>query len=331
MILLAPNSPGGHWAATPAAAATIDSELKIVLREYAIDPDKIGITGMSEGGTMTSFLGRNNLDVFSRVAPESPAGYFAGGGPQNHTTQFLTMAGLGEEGGMWTSIFDIATQERQAGRVADIVVALRSHERRAQDETVIWGWFQKSWETPGKPVMTAPRADSTLVLTTALFDKLNDFWNRFMDEPMAIRDAGHKHPTFMEFPRELQQLGLPPRMRSAAVILPDSISPIGRRANQKWVSLVIGHESVLIQLMDIAALAAKHPTVAADLRTAGLTAQQAEAARTALLSALATLKTPDNKAGTVAPGSALEKNIAFVQSHKAEMEALDQVGMWDIS
>ena len=331
MILVAPNSPGGHWADYAAATASVDSALKIALHDYAVDPDKIGITGMSEGGAVTLWLGRNNLDVFSRVAPESPVSDQTGGGPQNTTTQFLSVAGLGEEGPMWSSMFDVAQEERKAGRIAEVAMVLRPHQRRVQDEAMIWRWFHDSWATPGKPVLTAPEADSTLVLTTDGFDQLNAFWNRFMDEPMAIRDAGHKHPVFLNVDvSDVQLYGLPPRMENANLTLPDTVSPNGRRSHQKWVRILVGREYVSVQLMDIVALAATHKSVANDLRAAGITAAKAEAMRTALLSALATIKTPENKAGVVVPGSALEKNVAFVQSYKAEMDALQQVGMWDI-
>ena len=65
-------------------------------------------------------------------------------------------------------------------------------------------------------------------------------------------------------------------------------------------------------MVDMAALAAQYPSVAADLAKAGLTAQQHDAYRVALVTAYVT----DAGADSIDPNSVLGKNVAFVDAHE---------------
>jgi hypothetical protein len=89
-------------------------------------------------------------------------------------------------------------------------------------------------------------------------------------------------------------------------------------------------ERPLTAMMDMSAVAAKVPAVAAVLKQAGLTAEQFDAARLALLSARLTWGATEGSyaarvpAGTVVdPASVLGRNVAFVKAHLEEVKAID--------
>src|SRR5881394_1430623 len=67
---------------------------------------------------------------------------------------------------------------------------------------------------------------------------------------------------------------------------PDSIVTTALRAHLREVLMPVGEAPPSIVMVDIAALAAQYPSVAADLKKAGLTAAQHEAYRVALASAV---------------------------------------------
>jgi hypothetical protein len=143
------------------------------------------------------------------------------------------------------------------------------------------------------------------VLTVDVLSKMTAFWTRFQQEPDSIRDAA-------------------------------------RMAHQEQVPLALGAEPVFVIAMNITAMATQHPSVAADLKAAGLTAQQEAADRAAILRvgfarasgvALDSPSDPDDQGqyipyAPIAPSSVLGKNLAFRQAHDAEFQALAQIGMW---
>ena len=107
---------------------------------------------------------------------------------------------------------------------------------------------------------------------------------------------------------------------------PDSIKTAGRKANQKPLTVTAGKQQVpLPGVVDMIAMAAKYPSVAADLKQAGLTAAQWEGYRQALFDADVTQQAGG---GDVPANSALEKNIAFLKGHEKELAALKATGMW---
>ena len=61
-----------------------DAALQLVLRTFAIDPDKIAVAGTALDGGYALFLGRNNTDVFSRVAGGLAGQDLAGTGAAKH-------------------------------------------------------------------------------------------------------------------------------------------------------------------------------------------------------------------------------------------------------
>jgi hypothetical protein len=81
-------------------------------------------------------------------------------------------------------------------------------------------------------------------------------------------------------------------------------------------------------MTDMAALAARYPTVAADLQAAGLTATQHDAYRVALISALVGRGTP-KAAGVADPHSVLAQNMEFLRTHMDEVRTLARAGIRD--
>jgi hypothetical protein len=153
--------------------------------------------------------------------------------------------------------------------------------------------------TVGTPASAVPRvindrgsiiatvSDSMPVLTVDVLTKMTTFLNAFMQEP-------------------------------------DSIKTTARKANQMTLVVSVGANKQMDQIgMDLVAMATKYPSVAADLKAVGLTAQEWQAYRWALNSASATVDL-----GMTAPsGSVLAKNVAFFRDHEKEIHALEASGM----
>jgi hypothetical protein len=107
---------------------------------------------------------------------------------------------------------------------------------------------------------------------------------------------------------------------------PDSVKTTGRQANQEPLSVDIG-SGTPVQLpgvVNMAAMATKFPSVAADLQRAHLTAQQWEQNRAALVAATLAAQ----QGVTPAASSLVGENMAFLQAHPQEFQALRATGMW---
>ncbi len=266
----------------------IDAALKQVLRKYAIDPDKIALLGRCAGGAPSTVFGGDNLGVFSRILPIS-GGYVptADVDPPNKKTEFFLDAGLWESEGNF-----LAAQElRRAGHTVKLVIALREHGENVDDYDFVGRWLQESWAIPDPAARPAPRVipGPVPLLTTGILTQMTAFWTRFMEEP-------------------------------------DSIFMTARRAHQRETIVPVGQERPSVAIMEMPALAAKHPSIAAALKAAGLTAEQHDVYRVALLSAMLT----DNigsSAGAIADTSVLAQNIAFMKSHPDEFETLEKAGV----
>ena len=106
---------------------------------------------------------------------------------------------------------------------------------------------------------------------------------------------------------------------------PDSITRAGKAAHQEQLTLDLGGRTRLpMGVVDMVAMASAFPATAADLARAHLTAQQWEQYRAALFAA--TLASP--QAATSTGSSVLRQNIAFLQAHSQEFNALRATGMW---
>jgi hypothetical protein len=101
---------------------------------------------------------------------------------------------------------------------------------------------------------------------------------------------------------------------------------MARRAHLREVVVPVGTERPSVVMMDLPALAAQYPSVAADLKQAGLTAQQHDALRVALVNAYATQSVGKEMAAPD-PSSPVAKNLAFLDAHPDELQALAQAGV----
>lgn len=316
-------------------AESVDSALKLVLPQYAIDPDKIALAGFSRNGTTAFETGYNNQDVFSRILALS-----AGGGnyelnppvgPKNTATEFFISAGI-LEGAEFGKASVAARALRDEGHPVKLVLGFRNHYYTTEDFNLIGHWLRESWATPTPAARKAPRAfpaDAVPLLTSKALAQMTTFWTRFLQEP-------------------------------------DSIRTTAREAYIKEVTVPVGQERPSTLMMDIAELAATYPSVAADLQAAGLTAQKAYAYRVALLCAKsvaaaasrAALRVgyeenkgwgPETPLATISEwvkvrakatvlttpgaGPVLKKNTAFVLEHADELKVFDPdpvttKGMW---
>jgi hypothetical protein len=151
------------------------------------------------------------------------------------------------------------------------------------------------------------QAESTqVVLTVDALSRMTAFWAAFVKEPPSVRDIA--------------------RMQTHKDVL---------------LSVDLGGASVsqlTVQVVDMIAMAAKYPSVAADFKQAQVTPEQWEQLRLSLFTATVTDKilkavTEKEKAqgspGSIpAPSPLVGQNIAFLQTHQNELQALKATGMW---
>ncbi len=266
----------------------IDAAMKYVLKKYAIDPNKIALLGMSDGGSYTLFLGRNNLDIFSRLAAMSPGVPFNGAGPQNPSTQVFLLGGIAEDG-FFRSSLKAANELESTQQTVKRALLLRGHAQRQQDYALMFAWLKESWAPTATQTPPPPRAisaDSVVALNEKVMTQMTEFWTSLMAQSSEIIEAG-------------------------------------QTTHRTHVLVPVGARQLLLPMFDVPALAAQYPEVAADLEAAGLTARQAEDYGIALASARAT-KVGGTEAGSVAPESALAKNVEFLDTHADALEAFQE-------
>ena len=182
----------------------------------------------------------------------------------------------------------LAHDMRKDGHTVNAVIGLRGHRDNLGDEHYMWRWLQWSWAAPGTmaPVIPSMPADSDPVLTVDALTKMTTFWTSFAQAPDTIRVAG-------------------------------------RWANQKPISMSVGKAPASVLKTDMIAMAAKYPLIAADLKTAGLTAQQEEAYRAAIIR-IEFVRLAKVRAADIADTSVLGQNMAFRNAHESEFQALSQ-------
>jgi hypothetical protein len=156
--------------------------------------------------------------------------------------------------------------------------------------------------TPPPPVARVPAAvgvDTTQVLfTTEALTNMTSLWTAWMNEPLAVRDTGRRH----------HQVSLH--------------VALGTLAHQQYA---------LPSVVDMNAMAAHYPSVAADLTHAHLTAHQWDQYRRALFSATLTEQSLQAQGDTTTipvPPSVTGTNIAFLRAHAPTLAALKASGMW---
>lgn len=269
-------------------ASKMDAVLKQVLQKYAIDPAKIGVSGRCASGGAGLGFGIDNLHVFSRIAVISGGVPTQEIDPKNKTAEFLIDTGNEEVGGTFAATRALL----EAGHPVRHTVTLRGHEHQADDYDFLGRWLAESWAKPDPKTRTAPTViDPLPLLTTDAVTKLTTFWTSFFKEPDSIRLAGRR------------------------AFIRDVVAPIGQ-------------EQAIVPMTDMAAFAAKYPSVAAALKNAGLTGQQHDAYRLALATAMTGVETPwPDGTIEVEPNSVLAKNISFVKDHPDELEAFAKAGL----
>jgi hypothetical protein len=107
---------------------------------------------------------------------------------------------------------------------------------------------------------------------------------------------------------------------------PDSIRATARRATLHEVVVPVGTAKPIVWMSNMPALAKKYPSVAADLKKAGMTAEQEQAYRVALISVQVSRSTGD-ETGALDPNSVAAKNLAFLNGHLDEFRTLRDAGI----
>jgi hypothetical protein len=265
----------------------IDSAMKETFARFAIDTTKIAVVGRCASGGAGVQLGTDNLDVFNRIASVSGAIPLEGLDPNNKTAQFLVDRGFLEANGS----FQAAEELRKGGHPVTQVLALRGHEHQMEDYDFVGHWLQQSWAKPDPATRPKPQvvADPLPALSSDVMTKMTTFWTSFAQEP-------------------------------------DSIRVTARRATLHEVVVPVGTAKPIIWMSDMVALAKKYPSVAADLKKAGMTAEQEQAYRVALISAQVSKSTGDEP-GAPEANSVAAKNLEFLNGHLDEFRTLREAGI----
>lgn len=289
------------------ALESLNVGLTQVFQKFAVDPDKIALMGRCATGSQVFFWARFNSDIFTRLVLNS-AGYEDGFlDPQNKTTETLLISGLWENGAVDATAG--AMQLRREGHPVKQAVGFRGHEHQWEDYNFIAHWLHESWTTPSPAARPGPAvvADSLPALTLEALASMTAFWTSFQREPDSVRTAA-------------------------------------RRSRLREVALPIGDIPLSTWMTDMSALATQDPSVAADLKKAGLTAQQHDAYRVALASAeyimSATGYEPADSLFLSPPPPALQalnqamaaqpvlgKNVDFLRAHPNEYNVLMETEM----
>jgi len=147
---------------------------------------------------------------------------------------------------------------------------------------------------------TSKTADTTqALLTPEILTKLQHFMERFHKEPPAVFDAAVQY-------------------RAEVVVPPLKIAHVPKPVQVPSLSL-----------LDIVTAAAKTPPVEADLKEAGLTAQQYAAWRVALIAGnyAYEIHRAMNPSLAIDTSMTSGKNAAFIRDHQAAVDALKAAGM----
>ncbi len=292
MILLAPTPLAGNSEyGTEPDKSKLDAALKEILQKFAIDPDKLAIFGRCASVSAAARLGLDNLDVFSRI------GLVSGSipslddmDPKNKTVEFFIDYGLWE-GHSW----NVAPKLRRDGHPVKTVAGLRGHEDQAESYDFVGHWLMESWTKPDPATRTTPIVvDPVPLLTLEAVTQMANFWAEFQEEPDSIRMTARQ--------AHLREFGVPLRHSD---------------------------DRMSVWMTDMPALAAKYPSVAALLTKAGLTPQQHDAYRVALVATR--IGTPAAfRTRTDDSTSVLMKNAAFYQENyeRDEFQALEGKDWW---
>jgi len=279
----------------------LDTVLTQVLTQFAIDPDKIA------GSEMLAFA---NPEVFNRAFVFAGTPGVVGQQASSRGMEVYEDAGVTDNYNFaLTTLAEMATLRTQGYRTKQWL-GLRSHgfntfHGYGAQATFhfLARWLRESWDHPDPAARSAPTVIDPLPrLTPQALAQMIAFWENFRHEPDSVlTTVRHQH-------------------------LRELLVPVGPK--EGWPST---------GMVDMAALAAAVPSVAAKLKAAGLTAQQHDAYRMALLSAifLAVAQNPAIPTGRrlplpVDPTSVLGQNVAFVLAHPDEVLVLEQTGIWMI-
>ncbi len=286
---------------------TLDQALRQVLDRFAVDPKRIALAGYDRDGAEALVGSTTNPEVFSRVVALTPTPV-AGktlAWPRRSIIRLAVVSGpLGRFGERILGPLSLARELRDSGYTVDLVLSLGDGmDKGAADYSLMWRWLHATWRAPQAAARSVSTVDLPL-LTPQTLAQWTAFWSRFIVEP-------------------------------------DSIRTTARRRYVKEMPVPIGQIQPMTTMMDLPALAAKYPSVAADLWAAGLTAEQAEAYRIALMSAYTVVQAVkhagNSREGSVAvnavfgiidPTSVLGRNVAFMKAHADDLEVFEATYMW---
>lgn len=288
LIVLAPTSPSSWQLVTEKDDhANVDAALKRVLVEFAIDVTKMAIGGFSASGGGAMAFGGYRTDLFNRMILASTDFSIGNLDPKNKRMRIFLSSGIGESKNHFLQLVAL----RQRGQSVEHTIDLRPHGGGAKAKDIIGNWLSESWA----PAKSRPAAPAFVVaplplLTPAIVQKMAAFWKAFLREP-------------------------------------DSIRTDARAALARKVLIPVGKERAYVWMVNMPVLAAKHPSVAAALKAAGLTARQHDAYRAALVGArIAQYTTYGSVIDRVVRSSVKPGQAAFDSNHVGQGDLIDALG-----
>jgi hypothetical protein len=266
----------------------MNTMLEEVLQRFAIDADKLAIVGDCASGQAAAQYGIQNLDIFNRIAMINGGAPPVDWDPHGREVEFFLGREIREANGSHRAAHVL----RRNGIPLKFFASFRDHGKQIEELHFLGQWLHETWLHPDSGGRTVPRviADSLPLLTAPAIAAMTDFWIQFRKAP-------------------------------------DSIRTTARRAHVRETLVSAGEQRLSSVMADMPALASKYPSVAAALKTSGLTAQQHDAYRAALVNAqLSMIAKAEGE--IIVESSVTAKNIAFMDAHPDEMLALAQTGMW---
>ncbi len=299
----------------PRVVAMLNAALTRTLREFAVDPDRIAFLA-GESGPL--FLARSNVQVFSRIMSLQPvvdADLVLPPVKSPGAKGYYFIQGTYGSHGSIAASFTVADTLLREGHTVLYGIALKPHAHRRITYETAFKWFQETWADPkASPSPFFSGAAPMPLLTPEAIAKLDTFWLEFRAN---APDSLWKIPDSLPIPSGLE-----------GKAWANGMTPFGLQGFIRQVLLPVGQLQAAFEIVDIPALAAAYPDVAAALEVAGLTAQEAAAYRAAFLSAWSTFlgnaskefygsrrNTVQISPRTVADSaSVLGKNVAVVAS-----------------
>lgn len=299
LLILGPSATTPWWngrngADMPVNQRNLETALRETVHRVAVDRHRIALVGECNGGFPAHHWGFHNLDLFSRV------GTISGELWDDSTIVVRTLIPRTTSaqffvqesivgGGDAVRAYRRVQELRDNGNTVKYVVSTRGHGGVAADFMLLGRWLSDSWAH--RTTMVVPIIDPLPRMTTALATKATDMAAKLAHEGKQVWEDGQHD--------DMQELTV----------------PVGERP--------------AVLAVDLLSLVKKYPAVATDLQSSGLTAQDYNAARLALIAALLGETLHDVWQDPQGDMGVLGQNMAFVKAQPNMIETMHRLKFFE--